>query len=208
MRPVGQQVARRLKAEHEILDELAKLMGGEPLAGVNYPDIGKRIGRSRHAIFSAKQILSAAGILRTTVTYPPGRGRVSTWELTLPVDRAHEELTREQERQLERPGKGRRQGRQVVVEGPLRSLPILKLGDAQALIADARAYRDRIARAIQHLQEMRESGISIDLSAAQVSQDARLEAIAEVLPAIDALEEQRDRALDQAERWKSALAND
>ena len=67
-----------------------------------------------------------------------------------------------------------------------------------------RAYVGRIAWARQHLADMRAMGIEVDESSVVVQRDEKLENIALVLPVIDELERERDRALDQAARWRPA----
>lgn len=199
-------VKRRQATEHRILDELGKIMpSGQPASGVSYPALAEQIGESAYAVLSAKTTFEAAGILRTEISYPAGRGRVSTWELALPLDRAHDELTREHERQLDRPStKAKRNARKTQDNGtgPLRPVPEPKRAEAEGLIRAAREYRDRVERALEHIREMRQSGIEIDESAITVRRDERLESIAQVLPALDELERERERLADQVERWR------
>jgi hypothetical protein len=164
MRKVSVHVQRRHSNEHAILDELAKIIPpGKPLVGASYPAFAERLGRSSSAMLTAKAALERAGVLRVTIANPPGqRGRVSTWELTMPVKEAHAALSREHERESEAP---REIGR------PAKVRPT---AGAKRLVDEARRYQDRIDRGLR------------------VDRDERLEAIVEVLPVIDALERERD----------------
>ena len=84
-------VKRRQTHEHRMLDELAEVMpAGVPAVGFSYPALAERLGESANAMLAAKRTFEAPGILRTRISYEPGRGRTSTWELTMPLDRAHE----------------------------------------------------------------------------------------------------------------------
>lgn len=199
-------VRRRQDNEHRILDELAKIMpAGKPATGVSYPAIAEQIGETAYAVLTAKSTLEDAGVLRTTIANRPGRGRVATWELAMPLDRAHEELSREHQRQLDRPSaSAKRRARHTLSDGtgPLRPVAEPKLSESDALVRAAREYRDRIIRANQQVAEMRKAGIEVDESAFTVHRDERLEAIAQVLPALDQLERERERLVDQVERWR------
>lgn len=199
-------VQRRFDTEHRILDKLAKILPvGEPKSGVSYPSVAEEIGEAAHAVLLAKKTMEDAGILRTTIHWPKGQsGRVSTWEMLMPVDLAHKEMDREHERQLARPSrKAERQRRTSHPSEPsaLQAMSVLSEDEAEALLKEARAYVARYDTARTYLREMRASGIEVREDALSFARDERLEHIAQVLPAIDALSRQRDRLQDQVDRW-------
>lgn len=202
-------VERRFENEHRILDKLAKLLPvGQPKSGLSYPDLAEQIGEQPHAVLQAKRTMEDAGILLTTLEYPKGQsGRVSVWQMTMPVAAAHEELTQEHMRQLARPSRKKVRAlarRGAEADGHLPGIRIPLLDEARELVRSARQYVDRIDWARTHLAEMRSMGIDVDESSVTVTRDDKLEAIAQVLPVIDDLERERDRALDQAKRWAPA----
>lgn len=203
-------VERRFENEHRILDKLAKLLPvGQPQSGLSYPALAEKMGEQPHAVLLAKRTMEDAGILRIDIEYPKGKsGRVSVWELTMPVDQAHEEMRLEHQRQLERPS--RKRVRQLARRGTAERnghLPGVRIplkDEAWDFVRSARTYVGRIEWARQHLADMRAMGIEVDESSVVVQRDERLENIALVLPVIDELERERDRALDQARRWQPA----
>lgn len=211
-------VERRFKTEHRILDKLAKIMPkvGEEYPGMAYPQVAEKIGEQVHAMLSAKRSFEQAGILRTRIDYPKGQsGRVSVWTLTLPLPIAHEELTKEHERQLVRPStKAQREkeraslvapaslSRLIVgdeAESPFEELRRLKKDEPMALIAAAREYRGRFNLVAQRVQEMREQGIEVSEEAFRLPQDPILESISLVVPAFDRIVSERDRLLTQVD---------
>lgn len=203
-------VQRRFDTEHRILDKLSEILPvGEPTPGMSYPAVAERIGEAAHAVLLAKNTMEDAGILRVTLDYPKGQsGRVSIWELLLPVDVAHEEMRREHERQLARPSRKAARKRNLHQEGEpaaLAEIQVPRLEQSQALVREARSYLNRIEWAREHIRQMREQGIDIDPDAVTVRRDERLEHIVEVLPAIDQLEQENERLTDQVARW---LGND
>lgn len=200
-------VIRRFETEHRILDKLAEVLPvGKPKSGLSYPEVAEQIGEQPHAVLQAKRTMEDAGILLTTLEYPKGMsGRVAVWEMRLPLKAAHEEMSREHERQLERPSRKqvRRAARRGQGEdGVLPAVRIPLREEAQALVDSARTYVQRIEWARSHIAEMRQAGIEIDEASVTVRRDERLEAVAQVLPVIDELQRQRDRALEQAETWR------
>ena len=128
--------------EHRILDELAKIMPlGQPLVGAAYPALARQIGQSPYSMLTAKGSLERAGVLKATISNPPGlRGRLSTWELLLPVDQAHVALSAEHRRELAG-GRG--------AEKPVRPKATARQrADDRRLIEQARRYRDRAERGL------------------------------------------------------------
>lgn len=199
-------VQRRFDTEHRILDKLAGILNtGQPQAGMSYPAVAERIGEAAHAVLLAKKTMEDAGILRTTIDYPKGQsGRVSIWELLLPLDLAHEEMRREHERQLSRPSRKAQRKSNLHQDGEsaaLTSIRVPRLEESEALLREARSYLSRLEWARRHLREMREAGIQVDESSITVRRDERLEHIAQVLPSVDAIIQERDRLADQVERW-------
>lgn len=203
-------VTRRFENEHRILDKLAEILPvGQPKSGLSYPQVAEQIGEAPHAVLLAKRTMEDAGILRTTLEYPKGMsGRVSVWEMLLPLDLAHEEMRREHEYQLARPSrkKVRSLARVNAVDGMFPSVRIPLRDEATMLVQQVRDYVAKWEWARQHLAEMRSAGIEVDPSSITVQRDERLEHIALVLPVIDELERQRDRAQEQADRWRSESA--
>ena len=198
-------VQRRFDTEHRILDKILNRLPVGERKPWSYPAVAEEIGEAAHAVLLAKKSLEDAGILRTTLEYPKGQsGRVSMWEITMAPAMAHDELTREHERQLNRPSmKKQRQSRQSAVAdiGELHSIPTPRIEDARALVREAQEYVARIEWARNHIEEMRKQGIDIAPSAVTVRRDERLEAIAGVLPAIVELARENERLRDQVSRW-------
>lgn len=198
-------VQRRFDTEHRILDKIGKLLPVGERRPWSYPAVAEEIGEAAHAVLLAKKTMEDAGVLRTTLEYPKGQsGRVSMWELTMPLPLAHDELTREHERQLNRPSmKAQRRSRATagVQPGELRSMPTPRIEDARALVKEAREYVARIEWARNHIAEMRGQGIEIDMASVTVHRDEQLETIAKILPAVDELERENERLNDQVQRW-------
>lgn len=217
-------VERRFKTEHRILDKLAKIMPkvGEEYPGMAYPQVAERIGEPVHAMLQAKRSFEQAGILRTRLEYPKGQsGRVSVWMMTLPLPIAHEELTKEHDRQLVRPSmkEQRQRDRSSLVapsaltrlivgdegESPFEELRRLKKDEPLALIASAREYRGRLDLVAQRVKEMRDQGIEVAEEAFRLPRDPVLETISLVVPAFDKIVGERDRLLEQSDRWAQRL---
>ena len=201
-------VQRRFNTEHRILDKLAGFLPvGQPVSGMSYPAVAERIGEAAHAVLLAKKTMEDAGILRTVLDYPKGMsGRVSIWEMRLPLAVAHEEMSREHERQLERPSRKAQRRSNLHQDGDsaaLTSLRVPRLDEAEALLKEARTYVSRLDWARQHLREMKDAGITVEEGSVTVRRDERLEHIAQVLPAVDVLAQERDRLSDQVSRWIS-----
>jgi hypothetical protein len=199
-------VQRRFDTEHRILDKLAKILPvGEPKSGMSYPAVAEEMGEAAHAVLLAKKTMEDAGILRTTLEYPKGQsGRVSVWELTMPVDLAHKEMSREHELQLSRPSRKAARLRRVAQPGEpagMQDLNIPTVEESEALLREARQYMSRYDTAREYLRKMREQGIDVRDDAISFSRDERLETVARVLPAIDELVRERDRLQDQVDRW-------
>lgn len=201
-------VERRFETDHRILDRIGALMEVGKQKPWSYPAVAEEIGEAAHSVLLAKRTFEDAGILRTTLEYPKGRsGRVSMWELTMPVAMAHEELRREHARQLERPSRKevRRRRMDDGSASSLGHLRIPRLDESRALVADAKEYRHRVDWARQHIAEMRDAGIEIEEDAVTVRRDERLESIVLVLPVIEELERENDRLSEQAQRWQQEV---
>ena len=212
-------VERRFETEHRILDKLGERMEvGVEYPGMAYPQVAEEIGEQVHAMLSAKRSFEQAGVLRTRIDYPKGKsGRVSVWTLTLPLPIAHEELSKEHERQLVRPSvKEQRQKERASLvapasltrlitgedpETPFEELRRLKKDEPMALIASAREYRGRVDLVAQRVKEMRAQGIEVSEEAFRLPQDPILEAISLVVPAFDRVVGERDRLQSQVDRW-------
>lgn len=217
-------VERRFKTEHRILDKLAKKMKvGVEYPGMAYPAVAEELGEQVHAMLAAKRSLEQAGVLRTRIDYPKGQsGRVSVWTLTLPLEIAHEELTKEHERQLVRPSVKEQRNRdrgslvapasltRLIVgeegETPFEELRRLKKDEPMALIAAAREYRGRLDLVARRVSEMREQGIEVAEEAFRLPRDPILEAISLVVPAFDRIVGERDRLMEQGDRWARRVA--
>lgn len=199
-------VQRRFDTEHRILDKLSKILPvGQPTPGLSYPSVAEQIGEAAHAVLLAKKTMEDANILRTTLEYPKGKsGRVSVWELTMPLEMAHKEMSREHELQLIRPSRKAVRRQRTSQDGEpetLRPVVTARPDQAEALIREARAYVSRLETAREYLREMRASGIEVRESALTFRRDERLELVAQVLPAIDELERERDRLAEQLNRF-------
>lgn len=218
-------VERRFKNEHAILDKLAKIMKvGQEYPGMAYPQVAEQLNVPVHAMLAAKRSLEQAGVLRTHIDYPKGMsGRVSVWTLTLPLPIAHEELTKEHERQLVRPSmkeqRNRERGKLIApasltrlivgeegAETPFEELRRLKKDEPMALIASAREYRGRLDLVAQRVKEMRDQGIEVSEEAFRLPRDPILETISLVVPAFDKVVGERDRLLEQSDRWAARLS--
>lgn len=216
-------VRRRFSTEHKILDKLAKIMKvGEDYPGMAYPAVAEKLGVPTHSMLSAKRSFENAGILRTRIEYPKGQsGRVAVWTMLLPLQIAHEELTKEHERQLVRPSQKEereRERRHLVApfeitraiageepESPFESLRRLRKDEPMALVEEARQYRGRLDLVAQRVKEMREQGIEVVEEAFRLPRDPVLEAISLVVPAFDRLVRERDRLQEQADRFAGRL---
>jgi hypothetical protein len=146
-----------------------------------------------------------ANILRTTLEYPKGKsGRVSVWEMLMPLELAHKEMIREHELQLNRPSRKEQRRRRTVQDGEpetLRPAITARPEEAEALVKEARAYVTRLDTARQYVHQMRAQGIEVRDDALTFRRDERLELIAQVLPYIETLEHERDRLVEQLDRW-------
>lgn len=226
MTKISANVKRRFDMEHRILDKLAKRMPvGEDQVGMAYPQVAEDIGEPVHAVLAAKRTMEDAGILKTRIDYPKGKsGRVGIWTLMMPVDLAHEEMTREHHRQLARPSlatqrkrdrKARETGESILryVSGdenelkPFEAIRSLRRDEAMAMIEAARQYRARIDVVENKIRELQENGIEVSPDAFSLKRDDRLETIALVVPAFDALIRERDRFEEQAGLWASRITD-
>lgn len=199
-------VQRRFDTDHRILDKLAKILPvGQPTPGLSYPAVAEQIGEAAHAVLLAKRTMEDANILRTTLEYPKGKsGRISVWELTMPLELAHKELDREHELQLNRPSRKAMRRQRMPQDGEPVALHPVDVGrpeDAEALVREARAYVSRLQTAREYVAKMRADGIEIREDAMSFTRDERLELIAQVLPLIDRLEQDCARLEDQLDRF-------
>jgi hypothetical protein len=199
-------VQRRFDTEHRILDKLSKILPvGQPISGMSYPSLAEQIGEQAHAVLLAKKTMEDANILRTTLMYPKGKsGRVSVWELTMPPELAHKEMSKEHELQLLRPSRKAERRQRVVQTGEPEALRPVEMGrpeDGEALIRDARAYVARLLTAREYVQNMRAQGIEVRDDAVTFRRDDRMETLAQVLPYVDELTRERDRLADQLDRF-------
>lgn len=215
-------VKRRFDMEHRILDKLAKFLPvGEPVEGMSYPDVAERIGEPVHAVLQAKHSLESAGVLSTWITYPKGKpGRVGTWQLQLPPDLAHEELTKEHELQLTRPSRKveRLDSRRPLEitrlilgeessENAFEQLRSLRKNEPMALVEAARQYMHRHELVQSRVQELRDAGVEVAMDALEIPRDPILEAVSLVVPAIDKIMGENSRLVEQNTRWSSRLGD-
>lgn len=224
MNKVSANIQRRFDMEHRILSKLAKRMPvGVDQVGMAYPQVAADIDEPVHAVLAAKKTMEDAGILKTRIEYPKGKsGRVGVWTLAMDEALAHEEMTKEHQRQLARPSsatlrkrqKATEQGESILryVSGednelkPFEPIRALRKDEALALVEAARQYRSRADVVESKVKELEAAGVEVAPEAFALRRDERLEHIALVVPAVDELVRERDRFEEQASRWAGRIS--